>query len=228
MADRSSATHAINDEMTSAAGAAAATRPSNEILLRQRKLAARRLKHIRDAMAMADSERDDLLRLSAELLHAPPPPPPASKRRHAVAGEVLDAFVGAALAAKQPPPPRLAEALLAASVALPRCSPALAVGGRAPLPSPAPPPSASDTSLKPTTPASAIRDGQTTTARFRLKQPARLAIPETPAEGRSLNVLASAPPMATLAEGLRLEPYELRELPLSAKSCLSIESYSSC
>ena len=57
--------------------------------------------------------------------------------------------------------------------------------------------------LKPTTPASAIRDGQTTTARFRLKQPARLAIPETPAEGRSLNVLASAPPMATLAEGMR-------------------------
>ena len=68
---------------------------------------------------------------------------------------------------------------------------------------------------------------QPTGARFRKRAPARLSIPDGPgAFARS--VMASAPPMHCGLEGVQLLPDPPRELPNSARSCHSIESYSSC
>jgi hypothetical protein len=141
--------------------------------------------------------------------------PQHDQRGFDIALQVVDAFGAAVLAAGQLPSEHEAAALLAASAALPHGSPALHPAGRSANPAAAPTPFAADATTKPAS------------ARFRLKQPGRLSIPETPADGRTV-ALASAPPMMTLNEGLRLEPSELRELPLSARSVLSIESYSSC
>ena len=86
------------------------------------------------------------------------------------------------------------------------------------------------TKLAPPDPLSAAAQAavpEPTGARFRKRAPARLSIPDGPgAFARS--VMASAPPMHCGLEGVQLLADPPRELPNSARSCHSIESYSSC
>ena len=219
---------------------------SSAALHAQRRSVLARLRLVRAALVAAESEQNELTHelsvvgggFDGSISELTACTLAERTKRMSAAGDILDACGAAMHSTRQAPPALEANALLSAIAGMPACSPMLradvaSTSGAAQDAAPRP-----LSTAKPPSPLSSAQAAMPiSSARFRKRPPARLSIPEgQPSDGscKSSGVTipsAHMPTLTTLAEGgLCLEAYEnpYRELPLSAKSHHSIESFSSC